>query len=135
MVAEILETARGASFNHRDETNHFENGIHQWAWFLGSREYSLFHIDRSRGHGVIEKLRCVLDDAGKVPVPYDGTVPSDFMGAYGTCKWMFHQYCSAHLICAAKKEADLDSCRRTEECRHRVAGIHRNALVAQATAS
>jgi transposase len=133
VLAEILATARDAPFNHMDETSHFENGVQQWAWFLGSPEYSLFHIDRSRGHGVIEKLLCVLDEAGEVLVPYDGTVISDFMGAYATCAWMFHQYCWAHLICAAKKEADLDACPRTEEFRHRVAGIHRDGLVAQAT--
>jgi len=132
VVAEIQARARDAPFNHMDETSHFENGTQHWAWFVGSPEYSLFHIDRSRGHAVIEKLLCVLDETGAVVVPYDGTVISDFMGAYATCDWMFHQYCWAHLICAAKKEAEMDPCSRTEEFRHRLVGVYRDALVAQA---
>ena len=133
VMAEIQATAREAPFNHMDETSHFENGVQHWAWFLGSPQYSLFHIDRSRGHGVIEKLLCEIDENGVVLVPYDGFVVSDFMGAYATCAWMFHQYCRSHLICAAKKEAELDPNRRTEEFRHRVAAIHRDALAAQVT--
>jgi SAM-dependent methyltransferase len=133
VFTEIQAAARNAPFNHMDETSWFESGVQHWAWIVSSPEYSLFHVDKSRGHEVIEKLLCVLDDIGQVVVPYGGFVVSDFMGAYRTCQWMLHQYCWAHLICAAKKEAELDPNWRTKEFRHRVAAIHRDALVAQAT--
>jgi len=112
---EIQEMAKASLYNHMDETGWREDGIPKWAWITSNPELSLFHIDRSRGHRVIEKLLCGFDEGGEMVEPYEGAVISDFFSAYRCCAWMIHQYCWAHLIRDADKEAQMDPCRRTGE--------------------
>jgi len=130
---EILERAMMSAFLNIDETTHWEDGAKLWAWIFANCDLSYFHIDKSRGHGVIEKILCELDENGRVTAPYEGVVVSDFMGAYATCDWMIHQWCWVHLLRDAKKEAELDPCQRTEAFCDKLHGVYRDALAAQRT--
>jgi transposase len=132
---EILERATMSAFLNVDETTHWEDGARLWAWIFANRDLSYFHIDKSRGHGVIEKILCELDADGRVSAPYEGVVVSDFMGAYATCEWMVHQWCWVHLLRDAKKEAELDPGPRTEAFCDRLHGVYRDALAAQKSQS
>jgi len=129
---EIRERAQMSPYVNMDETSHWEDGERLWAWIVSNLELSLFHIDRSRGHKVIEKLLCEVNQDGEVVAPYEGTVVSDFMGAYCTCEWMVHQFCWSHLLRDADKEAELDPCLRTDTFRARLHDIYHDALIAQA---
>lgn len=128
---EILLRARASRYLHMDETSWWEDGTRLWSWLVSNLELSLFHIDPSRGHKVVEKLLCELDEDGQVVVPYEGPVVTDFMGAYAACSWMLHQYCWIHLLRDAKKEAELDPCAPTEAFRDRLLDIYKDALEAQ----
>lgn len=133
VAEEILERAMMSAFLNVDETTHWESGGKLWAWIFANYDLSYFHIDKSRGHGVIEKVLCELDADGRVTAPYEGVVVSDFMGAYATCEWMVHQWCWVHLLRDAKKEAELDPGPRTEAFCDKLHGVYRDALAAQKT--
>jgi hypothetical protein len=133
VAEEILEQALMSLYLNMDETTWWEDGKKLWAWLMANLDLSYFHIEDSRSHEVIEKLLCERDEEGEVIAPYEGTVISDFMGAYRTCAWMVHQWCWIHLLRDADKEAELAPCRRTEAFRDRLHDIYRNALVAQQT--
>jgi len=130
---EVLERAWMSAWLNMDETTHWEDGEKLWAWIVANPDLSYFHIDKSRGHGVIEKLLCALDDDGKVVAPYEGTVVSDFMGAYSTCEWMVHQWCWVHLLRDADKALELAPDDRIRRFRDRLHDIYADALIAQQT--
>lgn len=130
---EILERAQMSVWLNMDETTHWEDGDKLWAWIMANLDLSYFHIDKSRGHEVIEKLLCEMGEDGKVVAPYEGTVVSDFMGAYRTCEWMVHQWCWVHLLRDADKALELAPDDRIRRFRDRLHDIYREALVAQQT--
>jgi len=75
-----------------DETGHKDNGAKYWTWCFQSPDYSLFHIDQSRGSQVL------FDMLGQ---EYEGIIGCDFWGAYRKFTRLTHatvQYCMAHLI-------------------------------------
>lgn len=75
-----------------DETGHKDNGDKHWTWCFQTPEYSLFHIDKSRGSGVL------FDLLGE---EFDGIIGCDYWGAYRKFARLTNttvQYCMAHLI-------------------------------------
>lgn len=75
-----------------DETGHKDNGDKHWTWCFQTPEYSLFHIDKSRGSGVL------FDLLGE---KFDGIIGCDYWGAYRKFARLTNatvQYCMAHLI-------------------------------------
>jgi hypothetical protein len=84
---------------HMDETGWRVNGRNQWLWTLMNDHYTLFHVDKSRGSGVVKKL------LGEV---YGGTLHTDFYSAYGKidCK---KQKCLVHLLRELRETAQKSS--------------------------
>jgi transposase len=75
-----------------DETGHPEAGKNLWAWCFRADDFTVFHIDPSRGSQV---LRAILTEA------FGGVIGCDFFSAYR--KYMREapvivQFCMAHLI-------------------------------------
>lgn len=75
-----------------DETGHKDNGVRFWTWCFRAADYTVFHIDPSRGSGVL------LDVLGK---DFQGVLGCDYFSAYR--KYMREcniavQFCLAHLI-------------------------------------
>lgn len=79
---------RGAPYVHADETGWRTDGKNVNLWAVTSPDYTLYHIDKSRGGKVIQEL------LGKA---FGGTLVSDFYSAYSTmdCK---KQKCLVHLL-------------------------------------
>lgn len=128
---EILERALMDAWLNMDETTWWQDGEKLWAWLMANLGLSYFHFDKSRGHKVIEELLCELDEDGNVVAPYEGTVVSDFMGAYRTCEWMVHQFCWVHLLRDADKALEMSPDERIEKFADTLHRIYADALVAQ----
>ena len=89
---QIVEHLPNESYLGIDETGHKDNGDKYWTWCFQSPDYSLFHIDKSRGSKVL------FDLLGK---EYEGIIGCDFWGAYRKFSRLGNstvQYCMAHLI-------------------------------------
>ena len=80
---------RAAPRVHVDETGWRSDGKNGWLWALTTPTQTLYHVDKSRGGAVIEKL--LLGNA------FGGTLVSDFYSAYSKldCK---KQKCLVHLL-------------------------------------
>jgi len=130
---EILERALMDAWLNMDETTWWQDGEKLWAWLMANLGLSYFHFDKSRGHKVIEELLCELDQDGNVVAPYEGTIVSDFMGAYRTCEWMVHQFCWVHLLRDADKALEMSPDERIEKFASGLHAIYTDALVAQST--
>jgi len=130
---EILERALMDAWLNMDETTWWQDGEKLWAWLMANLGLSYFHFDKSRGHKVIEELLCELDEDGNVLASYEGTIVSDFMGAYRTCEWMVHQFCWIHLLRDADKALEMSPDQRIEKFARVLHAIYSDALVAQAT--
>ena len=130
---EIHERALMSAWLNMDETSWWEDGKKLWAWIMANLDLSYFHIEGSRSHKVIEKLMCELAENGEVVAPYEGTVVSDFMGAYRTCEWMIHQFCWVHLLRDADKALEMAPDERIEKFADTLHRIYADALVAQST--
>ena len=75
-----------------DETGHKDNGEKHWTWCFQTPNYTLFHINKSRGSKV---LFDVLGEA------YGGVIGCDYWGAYRKFARLSDtliQFCMAHLI-------------------------------------
>jgi len=75
-----------------DETGHPENGDTLWTWCFRAEDFTLFHIDPSRGSQVLKE---VLGET------FGGVIGCDYFSAYrkymaDTGAWV--QFCLAHLI-------------------------------------
>lgn len=89
---QVVECLPKASYLGIDETGHKDNGDKFWTWCFQSPQYSLFHIDKSRGSQVL------FDWLGQ---DYEGIIGCDFWGAYRKFSRLTSatiQYCMAHLI-------------------------------------
>lgn len=89
---QIIERLPDESYLGIDETGHKDTGDKYWTWCFQSVDYSLFHIDESRGSKVL------FDLLGK---EYEGIIGCDFWGAYRKFFRLGNatvQYCMAHLI-------------------------------------
>ena len=75
-----------------DETGHKDDGKKHWTWCFQTSNYTLFHIDKSRGS-------CVLFDL--LSEAFDGIIGCDYWGGYRKFARLSDalvQYCMAHLI-------------------------------------
>lgn len=75
-----------------DETGHKDNGDKHWTWCFQKANYTLFHIDKSRGSQVLFEL------LGK---DFEGLLNCDYYGSYRKFSRLTDttvQYCMAHLI-------------------------------------
>jgi transposase len=89
---ELLEKLPHQKHLHIDETGGTENGKKRWNWCFRGQEFTVFHINRSRGSIVLENL------LGK---HYTGIISCDFWGAYRKFSRLWPallQFCWAHLI-------------------------------------
>lgn len=76
-----------------DETSHRENGKLQWTWVFRAPQFTLFHIDPSRGASVLDQV---------LGTEFCGTLMSDYYNAYRhylkTHPRADAQFCLAHLV-------------------------------------
>jgi transposase len=75
-----------------DETGHKDNGVRFWTWCFRAAEYTVFHIDPSRGSGVL--LEILGED-------FQGVLGCDYFSAYRKYMRVCNiavQFCLAHLI-------------------------------------
>lgn len=75
-----------------DETGHKDEGKTHWTWCFQTPDYTLFHIDSSRG------CKVLFDLLGK---EFEGIIGCDYWGAYRKFARLSDavvQYCMAHLI-------------------------------------
>jgi transposase len=85
---QLLLKLRCGKVVHADETSWRTNGKNGWLWTITNPTHTLYHVDKSRGGDVIERL------LGKA---FGGTLVSDFYSAYSKlqCK---KQKCLCHLL-------------------------------------
>lgn len=77
---------------HVDETGNKESGEKRWTWCFRSPEWTVFHVDPSRGSVVLENL---------LGLDYAGIISCDFCGAYRKFARLTStefQFCGTHLI-------------------------------------
>ncbi len=89
---QLAERLPDESYLGIDETGHKDNGDKYWTWCFQKTDYSLFHIDKSRG---CEVLFAMLGQE------YEGIIGCDYWGAYRKFTRLSNalvQYCMAHLI-------------------------------------
>ena len=75
-----------------DETGHSDKGRKHWTWCFQTREFTFFHINKSRGSQVL------FDILGN---KFSGIIGCDYMGAYRKYSRLTAasvQFCMAHLI-------------------------------------
>ena len=76
-----------------DETGHCENKRRMWTWVFRADNFTVFHIDSSRGSDVLVKM---LGDE------FSGTLGCDYFSAYrkymGNRPQVLTQFCLAHVI-------------------------------------
>jgi len=75
-----------------DETGHREQGKRFWTWVFRAKDFTVFHIDKTRSAGVLESV---------LGSDYRGTIGCDYFSAYH--KYLRDtgndaQFCLAHLI-------------------------------------
>jgi transposase len=90
--AQLQEALAQQSHLNVDETGHKDNGERFWTWCFRAEHFTVFHIDASRGSGVL------LDVLG---ADFQGVLGCDYFSAYR--KYMREcgivvQFCLAHLI-------------------------------------
>ena len=89
---ELLDQLPQEAHLHVDETGGKENGEQRWIWCFRGKDITVFHVDPSRGSGVLEQL---LGNG------YAGIISCDFWGAYrkfSRLALVVLQFCWAHLI-------------------------------------
>lgn len=93
---QLLTSVRAAPQVHGDETSWRTDGKNGWLWAVTTPTQTAYHIDKSRGGKVIQKL------LGKA---FGGTLVSDFYSAYSAmnCK---KQKCLVHLLRELADTAD-----------------------------
>jgi hypothetical protein len=86
---QIGEEAKNAAVLHADETGWRVAGVTHWLWCFTSNAVTYYLIDRSRGLPALKKF---FTEA------FEGTLITDFWGAYERVKAAFRQKCLAHLF-------------------------------------
>ena len=97
---ELLDKLPQEKHLHVDETGGKENGKKRWNWCFRGEEFTVFHVDPSRGSSVLGKL---------LGTNYAGIISCDFWGAYrkfSRLGLVILQFCWAHLIREIKFLAD-----------------------------
>lgn len=85
----IREEALASGVLHADETGWRVNGKRHWLWCFATDALSFFLVDRSRASPVLLRFF-----AGE----FDGTLVSDFWGAYNAVVCARRQKCLVHLL-------------------------------------
>ena len=88
IYADIKAEIQKAPVIHADETGYKQKNKNGWAWLLASAEFTLFHLDCSRGKKVAMRLLGNL---------LERIVVSDRYAAYNFISPSRHQVCWAHL--------------------------------------
>ena len=70
---DLVEQLKKEDHLHSDETGGKENGKRRWTWCLRAKDFTVFHMDPSRGSEVLEKI------LGK---DFAGKISCDFFSAY-----------------------------------------------------
>ena len=90
--AELREAVVQEAYVGVDESGHKDRGDKFWTWCFRAPEFTLFHIDQSRGSQV---LKAILTET------FGGVIGSDYFSAYhkymSDCQVLV-QFCWAHLI-------------------------------------
>jgi transposase len=79
---------RAGPWAHMDETGWRIDGVNHWLWTMLSDSATVYHIDKSRGQKVTDKL---------LGEHYSGTLISDFYSAYARVD-CDKQKCLVHLL-------------------------------------
>ena len=86
---QIQQEALDSAVLHADETGWRVNGKTHWLWCFGNSTLTYFMIDRSRGSPALAKFFIR---------EFDGTLISDFWGAYNAVVCAARQKCLVHLL-------------------------------------
>jgi transposase len=89
---DLQEALRWQSVLGIDESGHKDSGQKHWAWCFRALNFTLFHIDASRGSQV---LKAILTET------FGGIIGADYFSAYHKFKTdcdVLFQFCWAHLI-------------------------------------
>jgi len=86
---EIQQEALKSAVLHADETGWRVDGKTHWLWCFGNPTLTYFMIDRSRGSPALAKFFIR---------EFDGTLISDFWGAYNAVVCAARQKCLVHLL-------------------------------------
>jgi len=92
LYAQLEEALAQQSRLNVDETGHKDNGERFWTWCFRAETFTVFHIDASRGSGVL--LEILGED-------FQGVLGCDYFSAYRKYMREFGievQFCLAHLI-------------------------------------
>lgn len=110
-TVEIVAGLRRAPVVGLDETGFRQDGVGGWCWVGRTDKLSLYRVELSRARWVAESI---------IGVDYAGTLVTDFYAVYvGQGTWI-NAFCGAHLIRDAKKIAELQPCKETEDFRDRI---------------
>ena len=85
---QIQQEALNSAVLHADETSWRVAGKTHWLWCFATQDLTYYMIDRSRGSPALVKF--FIQE-------FDGTLVSDFWGAYNAVVCAFRQKCLAHL--------------------------------------
>lgn len=86
---QIQAQAMTSAVLHADETGWRVNGKTHWLWCFSSSELTFYMIDRSRGSPALRKF---------FQEEFNGTLISDFWGAYNAVVCHKRQMCLVHLL-------------------------------------
>jgi len=86
---QIQTEAMKSAVLHADETSWRVSGKTQWLWAFANRDLTYYMIDRSRGEPAL--LRFFVEE-------FQGTLVSDFWGAYNAVVCAARQGCLVHLL-------------------------------------
>jgi transposase len=86
---QIQQEALQSAVLHGDETGWRVNGKTHWLWCFGHAELTYFMIDRSRGSPALQKF---------FTEEFNGTLITDFWGAYNAVACADRQMCLVHLL-------------------------------------
>jgi transposase len=86
---QIQQESLDSSVLHADETGWRVDGKTNWLWCFGNQTTTYFMIDRSRGSPALAKFFIR---------EFDGTLVSDFWGAYNAVVCAARQTCLVHLL-------------------------------------
>jgi|TARA_B100001971_G_scaffold210466_1_gene236035 transposase len=86
---QIQQEAMGSAILHADETGWRVNGKTHWLWCFTNQHLTYYMIDRSRGSPALMKF---FTEA------FEGTLVSDFWGAYNAVHCESRQMCLVHLL-------------------------------------
>lgn len=115
---EIRTHVRDAAVVGSDETSFRQNGDTHWVWLLRTPSASLFHLARHRDAATFDAL---------LPRGFTGVLVSDCYAVYTRRLDLIHAYCGAHVLCEAKKIAELEPCPSANEFVYALRWLYRKA--------